>query len=291
MLSVLTFLAIGLILGSVLSSKAENSSKPFEKGKEAFEKKDFQIAKKLFEEVVKADSMNFEAFYFLGKTSLFLGDSEEAIKFLEKAVILKNDNADYFYWFGNAIGSKVMKTTGSLQESLALKAKENFATAVKLDSKHIPATSALINHLLQAPPSFGGNLDEALAKAESFVSIDEKNARYFLAQIFERKEDSENAEKQYKILEEKFGNLKDFYVFYNFYGYFLLGQKRFEEAIDKFKKQVELAPNESYAVDSLGDAYLAVGKIEEAKKAFQKALEIDPNSEMTKKKLEELGNK
>lgn len=291
MLSVLTFLAIGLILGSVLSSKAENSSKPFEKGKEAFEKKDFQIAKKLFEEVVKADSMNFEAFYFLGKTSLFLGDSDEAIKFLEKAVTLENNKADYFYWFGNAIGSKVMKSSGSLQESLALKAKENFATAVKLDSKHIPATSALINHLLQAPPSFGGNLDEALKEAKSLISIDEKMGRYFLAQIYERMGEVKNAENEYKILESKFGNLEDFYDFYNFYGYLLLAQKRFDKAIEKFQKQVKLAPNKDYAFDSLGDGFLAAGKIEEAKSAFQKALELNPNSEITKNKLKDLNKK
>ncbi|KAA3604708.1 MAG: hypothetical protein DWQ06_04535 [Calditrichaeota bacterium] len=291
MLSILTILAIGLILGSVLASSTGNNSLTFEKAKEAFENKDFQKAKELFESVVKTDSTSAVAFYFLGKINIFLGDSDAAIKFLEKAATLENENADYFYWFGNAIGSKVMKSSGSLQESLALKAKENFSKAVKLDSKHVPANSALINHLMQAPPSFGGNIDEALKKAKSLIPIEEKMGRYFLAQVYERKDEVENAESEYKILESKFGNLKDFYDFYNFYGYLLLAQKRFGEAIEKFQKQVKLAPNKDYAFDSLGDGFLAAGKIEDAKVAFERALELNPNSEVTKNKLKDLDKK
>lgn len=71
-------------------------------------------------------------------------------------------------------------------------------------------------------------------------------------------------------------------------GYFLLKQKRYDEAIDKFKKQIELVPNQANPYDSLGDGYRAAGNRQEAINAYHKALEINPNAKRTKKKLKDL---
>lgn len=63
----------------------------------------------------------------------------------------------------------------------------------------------------------------------------------------------------------------------NQFGYFLLGAKRVDEAIEIFKLNVEYYPNSANVYDSLGDAYQAAGRKEEAIKAYEKALSIDPN--------------
>jgi tetratricopeptide (TPR) repeat protein len=62
----------------------------------------------------------------------------------------------------------------------------------------------------------------------------------------------------------------------NQFGYFLLGAKRFDEAIEIFKLNVEYYPNSANVYDSLGDAYQAANRKEEAIKAYEKALSIDP---------------
>jgi tetratricopeptide (TPR) repeat protein len=63
----------------------------------------------------------------------------------------------------------------------------------------------------------------------------------------------------------------------NQFGYQLLGAKRFDEAIEIFKLNVEFYPASVNVYDSLGDAYQAAGRKEEAIRAYEKALSIDPN--------------
>ena len=70
----------------------------------------------------------------------------------------------------------------------------------------------------------------------------------------------------------------------------LLNQGKVDLAIEKFEKQVALAPHRANPYDSLGDGYLAKGDKENAIKAFKKALEINPNSKPSREKLEELVN-
>ena len=62
----------------------------------------------------------------------------------------------------------------------------------------------------------------------------------------------------------------------NQFGYTLLGAKRFDEAIEVFKLNVEFYPKSANVYDSLGDAYRDAGRKEDAVKAYEKTLSIDP---------------
>ena len=109
----------------------------------------------------------------------------------------------------------------------------------------------------------------------------------------EKKEDLNKAEAELKILEEKFGEDPEFYYFYNSYGYFLLTQDRVDEAIEKFKKQVSLAPEEANPYDSLGEAYRIKGMLDESLKEYKKAYSISPSDrvkEIIEELKEEIGN-
>jgi tetratricopeptide (TPR) repeat protein len=88
-------------------------------------------------------------------------------------------------------------------------------------------------------------------------------------------------------LGENFGNDPENYYLYNSYGYFLLSQGRVDEAIEKFKKQVSLAPEEANPYDSLGEAYRVKGMLAESLKEYRKAYSISP-SERTLEIIEEL---
>ena len=63
----------------------------------------------------------------------------------------------------------------------------------------------------------------------------------------------------------------------NQFGYFLLNNKKVNEAVEIFKLIVESYPNSANVYDSLGDALQTAGKKEEAIKAYEKALSINPN--------------
>ncbi|MCB0279902.1 MAG: DUF2911 domain-containing protein [Calditrichaeota bacterium] len=62
----------------------------------------------------------------------------------------------------------------------------------------------------------------------------------------------------------------------NTYAYNLLAQKRFKEAIDKFKSNTEKYPDSWNAFDSLADAYGQSGDKKESIRLYKKALEMAP---------------
>ena len=69
------------------------------------------------------------------------------------------------------------------------------------------------------------------------------------------------------------------------------GRMNIDEAIEKYKKNVSLAPNKSWTHNSLGNAYLLNGKYDEAIAEFNMALTINPDSKYAKEKLEEINEK
>ena len=71
-------------------------------------------------------------------------------------------------------------------------------------------------------------------------------------------------------------------------GYWLLGRKRIDEAIEVFKINVEDYPDSSNAYDSLGEAYEMKGDKELAIKNYQKSVELNPDNTNAIQKLKQL---
>ncbi len=256
-----------------------------EKVIQLFRSHHYEEAKVLFKKILGTDDTNAEVHYYLGRTYLVLGDHNKAVDHCGKAVELRGDVADYHFWLGQSYGVKAMNSNMFTKASLAPKMKEAYEKTVELDSTHIQGRVGLINFYLQAPSFMGGGVDKARAQVEMLIQLDEKRGRAVLAQIYAKENKLDLAEAEYKWLEEKHGNSADFY---NEYGYFLLHQKRYGEAIEKFEKQVALDPDHANAHDSLGDGYRAAGRLEDAANAYRKALEIDPHFAASKKNLEEV---
>ena len=79
----------------------------------------------------------------------------------------------------------------------------------------------------------------------------------------------------------------------NILGYQLLGEKKVEEAISVFQRNVMLYPHSANVYDSLGDGYQAAGKLDLASQNVQKAIEVgtknsDPNLELYKQHLKQI---
>jgi uncharacterized protein len=64
----------------------------------------------------------------------------------------------------------------------------------------------------------------------------------------------------------------------NGYGYRLMGNHKFDEAIVVFKRNVELYPGSANAYDSLGEGYENAGKLDLATQNFQKAIDMGTKS-------------
>ncbi|HEX8492970.1 MAG TPA: FKBP-type peptidyl-prolyl cis-trans isomerase [Pyrinomonadaceae bacterium] len=77
----------------------------------------------------------------------------------------------------------------------------------------------------------------------------------------------------------------------NGWGYRLLRNRQFKEAIEVFKLDVEAYPKSANVYDSLAEAYLASGNNQAAIENYNKALEIDPQLESARKVLRLLTGK
>lgn len=71
-------------------------------------------------------------------------------------------------------------------------------------------------------------------------------------------------------------------------GYDLIGEKKPNWAVEIFKLNIRLFPDEPNGYDSLGEAYMLIGKKELAIESYKKVLEMDPGNENAKQMLEKL---
>jgi tetratricopeptide (TPR) repeat protein len=71
-------------------------------------------------------------------------------------------------------------------------------------------------------------------------------------------------------------------------GYFLMQQKKYDDALAIFQRCLEIYPRSENAYNNLGDLYAATGKTELAKESYEKALAINPERDDTKAALAKL---
>ena len=256
--------------------------------KQLIKEQKFDQAKNILEKIIDKNDKNAKAYFMLGKIQMIQGDFEDASDLFEKAVELDKVNSNYHFWLGNAYGADAQESSIITKALLAPKIKEQFKIAVAHDGNNIEARVGLAQFYLQAPGIMGGDVDKAIEQGKALIKLDEAQGRIILAQAYQEKDQPKLADEQNKIFLEKFGDDKKYAGFYNSYGYSLLNQKKYDEAIQAFKKQVELLPNNANSYDSLGDGYRAAGKLKLAIEQYKKALEIDPNFESSKNNLEEL---
>lgn len=75
---------------------------------------------------------------------------------------------------------------------------------------------------------------------------------------------------------------------FNAYGYVMLAQKKFNEALNVLRLNTFLYPENPGTYDSLGEAYFITGDKANAKKNYEKALELKPGDEAIMKMLDQL---
>ncbi len=165
-----------------------------------------------------------------------------------------------------------LQKEGKLQE-----AESRYINILKSDSNHV---ASLIN--LGLIEQGKGKLDEATQFYKYAFSIDSNNISllYLLARITQELNQLNEAITYWqKLVELKPDSALEFY---GNIGNSLVQQGRFDEALNYFRRALEISPKSFQAHQAIGNLLIRQNKLLEAKSEFSKALEINPNYQTAK---------
>jgi Tetratricopeptide repeat. len=133
----------------------------------------------------------------IGKSYFSKAEFKKAGEAFEKAIALEPRNSIYYHWLGRAYGRRAETSNPLTAPAYAVKARQNFETAVSLDAKNIEALNDLFEYYLEAPGFLGGGMEKAASLSNKINSVNPAEYHFALAKIAER-------QKEYKTAEEHF---------------------------------------------------------------------------------------
>lgn len=187
-------------------------------------------AKKILESL---DESNREVLYYLGRIAFDQREFKKSANFFEELTDDYPDEADHFYWYGNALGRQAQESSVFRQGLLAPKIRNAYEEAVVLDPKNIDAHMSLIEFYTLAPGFMGGSWEKAEETAKIIQSLDPARGHGAMATVWMRQDEYDKAEKEYLSAME----YNDQYAFT--LGYLYQNQKSFDKAFDLFQTVYE----------------------------------------------------
>jgi eukaryotic-like serine/threonine-protein kinase len=169
---------------------------------------------------------------------------------------------------------------------------ENFQHAVALDPSYAQAYASLaIAYRVSRgylPPEESRTLPSGKAEAERAVQLDPmlSEVHVALAVVNTSTFDWASAEREFKVAIETNPNDANAHYFYAMY--YLLPQKRFDEAIAEYRKALQLDPLSEVINTNLGVELMIAKRFDEAREQFRKTLELDPKFGIASERYAEL---
>ena len=253
-----------------------------------FKSGEFEQTKTKLLNVIDEDENNAEAFFYLALTYEQLKDPDEAVDYCEKATELNPNNIDYQFKLGQLYSMTVHDASIFSRISIAKDMRDAFKKVIELDPNHLEAQIGLARFYSNAPGIAGGDMDLAFKHAETVKQLNERRGHFIFYEIYESQNEYQKAEAELDIILTKYKSDKSLYSLYNTYGYLLLRQNKVGEAIQKFKKQIELRPDLANPYDSYAEALRKKGDLNESLAMYRKALSINPKLENAKQMIEEI---
>ena len=261
---------VGFLLGVSLALQAETE---LEKAAHLIKGRNYPEAQLVLDRAVQADPRNAEAYCLLGELQFIARNHKKAVEYADKAILLNSAKASYQLLRGRVIGNLAQQVNMVRAMTMVGDIRGAFEKAVQLEPKNREARSYLFLFYLQTPGIAGGGLDKAKAFTEQTQSLDAAQGHYFKGLVLRREKNPGSAQAEYRLA---IAADPHYAVVYNDLGGVELEFKQVDLAIEHFRKQVELTPEDANSWDSLGEGWLAKGNLDESIKAYRKALSLDP---------------
>ena len=284
-----------LLLSAYKSNTIIKMQSKFQEAISLFQKRKFEEAKNICEEILQIEPKNFDVMHFYGIISYQTGNYTLSAELINKAVRINSNNAEAYNNLGLAF-TRINKFDSAL---------ESFNQAIKINSNFFEAYNnrGLIFIRLE-------RFKDAL---ESFIKAGEINPNYAEAYynhgnlLFEIKKFDESLFSYNKAIKinpnytEAYNNLglaftrinkfdsalesfnqaikinSNFFEAYNNRGLIFLKLERFKDALDSFDKVVQINPNFAEAYKNKGLIFAELKNYNEAFDNFTQAYKINPN--------------
>ena len=138
-----------------------------------------------------------ESFNLLSRAYYAMECWDDAVKWGERAVAARPQDASFHLWLARAYGRKAADAKPLAAAGLARKAKNEFERAVQLAPANVEARSDLSQYYTQAPAIMGGGLDKARDQAAQVSKYNGAEAHWILAQVATKEKRYDEAESQF----------------------------------------------------------------------------------------------
>jgi len=124
-----------------------------------------------------------QAFHLLSRVYYATERWDEAVRYGERAVSLRPNDAYYHLWLAREYGEKAANSNPLTAATLARKARNEFERAVQLDPSSVEARLDLAEYYTEAPAIMGGGLDKARDQAAEMAKRNSAKSHLILARI------------------------------------------------------------------------------------------------------------
>jgi tetratricopeptide (TPR) repeat protein len=121
---------------------------------------------------------------------------DDAVRYGERAVAMRPNDAYYHLWLGREYGRKAANSNPLTAATFARKAKSEFERAVQLDPASVEARLDLAEYYTEAPAIMGGGLDKARQQATEVAKQNSPKSHLILARVAVKEKQFPAAENQ-----------------------------------------------------------------------------------------------
>ena len=153
-----------------------------------------------------------ESFNLLSRAYYATERWDDAVKWGERAVSFRPEDANYHLWLARAYGQKAANSNPLAAAGIARKAKNEFERAVQLDPTNVQAHVDLAQYYTEAPAIMGGGLDKARNEAVQVAKYNPAESHLILARIAEKDKKYSEAEDQLRQATRQAKNSADYWL-------------------------------------------------------------------------------
>lgn len=174
---------------------------------EIFQKKEYEKAEAFISKYLKTHPNNLKAIELLGDAFGYQKKWNDAINQYSILVRMQQDNGNYHYKYGGALGMKALSVSKFRALGIVGDIKTAFLKAAELDKHHIDTRWALVELYMQLPGIIGGSKNKSLKYANELENLSKVDGYLAKGYIYEYDDEPYLAEKYYKMAIKEGGSL------------------------------------------------------------------------------------